>query len=135
MHIIPGPQGLNKGLFIAQASSFTVLIFAFVGTILTRFVGTRLSLYLHDLDVRADFVTTESASSGAESEKASDDGKLAEPFTVEQLVSLLVAAKELKGREDHVKLTQMEVEADGNKYLESSTENVVKVDAEPEAAI
>jgi hypothetical protein len=49
-HIIPGAVGLNKGLFIAQATAFTVLIFAPIGTFLVKYVGSPISVYLERLD-------------------------------------------------------------------------------------
>ena len=59
-HIIPGPQGLNKGLFIAQATAFTVLVSAPIGTILSKYVGARISLYLHAIDKEAGWKTKDS---------------------------------------------------------------------------
>jgi hypothetical protein len=52
-HIIPGAVGLNKGLIIAQCTAFTVLIFAPLGSVLTKFVGAPISLYLTKLDKEA----------------------------------------------------------------------------------
>lgn len=51
--IIPGPQGLNQGLIIAQATAFTVLVFAPLGALLTNYVGSPLSLYCQRLDKEA----------------------------------------------------------------------------------
>jgi hypothetical protein len=51
--IIPGPEGLNQGLIIAQSTAFAVLIFAPLGALLTNYVGSPLSLYLKKLDIKA----------------------------------------------------------------------------------
>jgi hypothetical protein len=52
-HTIPGPEGLNQGLIIAQSTAFAVLIFAPLGALLTNYVGSPLSLYLKKLDKKA----------------------------------------------------------------------------------
>ena len=48
--IIPGPAGFNQGLIIAQSTAFAVLIFAPLGSLLTTFVGSPISLYLRKMD-------------------------------------------------------------------------------------
>jgi hypothetical protein len=52
-HTIPGPEGVNQGLIIAQSTAFAVLIFAPLGALLTNYVGSPLSLYLKKLDKKA----------------------------------------------------------------------------------
>jgi NhaP-type Na+/H+ or K+/H+ antiporter len=59
-HVIPGAIGLNRGLFIAQSTAFTVLIFAPIGTMMTKFVGVPLSLYLTKTDNAANWNIEES---------------------------------------------------------------------------
>ena len=51
--IIPGPEGLNQGLVIAQATAFAVLIFAPLGALLTNYVGSPISIYCRRLDQEA----------------------------------------------------------------------------------
>jgi hypothetical protein len=51
--LIPGPQGVNKGKFIVQATAFAVLICAPLGSILTKTVGAPLALYIANLDKEA----------------------------------------------------------------------------------
>ena len=41
--IIPGSMGFNQGLIIAQSTVFSVLIFAPLGTLVTKYVGTPLA--------------------------------------------------------------------------------------------
>eukprot|EP00599_Poterioochromonas_sp_BG-1_P011795 CAMPEP_0173158138 /NCGR_PEP_ID=MMETSP1105-20130129/16123_1 /TAXON_ID=2985 /ORGANISM="Ochromonas sp., Strain BG-1" /LENGTH=411 /DNA_ID=CAMNT_0014075899 /DNA_START=525 /DNA_END=1760 /DNA_ORIENTATION=+ len=50
---IPGDEGLKEGLFIAQSTAFTVLIFAPLGAILTNYVGAPIAEYLTKLDKEA----------------------------------------------------------------------------------
>lgn len=63
--IIPGPQGLNKGMFIMQATAFTVLICAPIGAILTKAIGGPLSLYISSVDKEAGWRIAESRYSRA----------------------------------------------------------------------
>jgi hypothetical protein len=50
---IPGDNGLKEGLFIAQATAFTVLIFAPLGALLTNYVGAPIAEHLTKLDKEA----------------------------------------------------------------------------------
>ena len=50
---IPGPEGLNQGLIIAQSTAFAVLIFAPLGALLTNYVGCPIALYCTRLDKEA----------------------------------------------------------------------------------
>eukprot|EP01041_Mallomonas_annulata_P001187 gene1187-2311_t len=52
-HIIPGSSGINKGFVISQACAFTVLVFAPLGTILTKLVGGPMAMYLTKQDKAA----------------------------------------------------------------------------------
>lgn len=55
LHIIPGAIGLSKGLFILQASAFSVLFMATIGIFLTNVVGKPLAIYLRAQDEKAGF--------------------------------------------------------------------------------
>lgn len=67
--LIPGAQGQNQALFISQATAFAVLIFAPVGSILTKYIGAPISLYLQKLDEEASWDSANFQS------KALDSGK------------------------------------------------------------
>lgn len=45
-HLIPGAVGMNEAMIIAQSTAFTVLIFAPLGSLLTYFVGSPMSMML-----------------------------------------------------------------------------------------
>jgi uncharacterized protein YoxC len=51
--LIPGVQGLNKAQLISQAAAFTILVFAPLGTILTKYVGEPIALMLAEADLEA----------------------------------------------------------------------------------
>jgi hypothetical protein len=51
--LIPGPQGFNQALIIAQTTALSVLIFGPIGSLLTTYVAAPMSLYLRFLDKEA----------------------------------------------------------------------------------
>ena len=56
---IPGDEGLKEGLFIAQTTAFTVLVFAPLGALLTNYVGAPIAAYLTRLDKEAGWLHNE----------------------------------------------------------------------------
>ena len=55
LHIIPGINGLTKGIFIQQATAFSILFMAPLGIFLSAFVGLPLAMYLAQKDLDAGF--------------------------------------------------------------------------------
>jgi hypothetical protein len=51
MHIIPGGEGITKGLFIQQGSAFAILFMATIGVVLTAVVGRPIAIYLQSLEL------------------------------------------------------------------------------------
>lgn len=127
-HTIPGDTGVKEGLFIAQSTAFTVLIFAPLGAILTNYVAAPLSLYLTGLDKEAGWKPMEfryashspyyeknavasevgssvgmpsSASGTSLDEMGTKDDDMHEPETIEDLVHFFVGPKHDDSDEYH----------------------------------
>lgn len=55
MHVIPGPEGLTKGLYILRASAFSVLLMAPIGVFLTSMIGEPMAKKLREMDADAGY--------------------------------------------------------------------------------
>ncbi len=99
--IIPGPIGYQRGLFIQQASTLSILVFATCGVALTKFIGLPFMASLRDViaagttatatatataDAKIEYSQVESGDSNASSEvdsKDKDKGKVVEMTNID----------------------------------------------------
>lgn len=103
-HIIPGSVGLTRGLFIARATAFAVLLMAPIGVFLTSLIGKPLAEYLRQQDIDAGFLEEdEDDDKQGEQGDGGDSAKTAE-----------IELRKLKYQDSHVSLPSQD-EEDGER--------------------
>jgi len=129
-HIIPGTTGLSRGFFIAQATAFTVLIFAPLGALLTNYVGVRISKYLAGEDKLARWNSSENRYRAKSIYVAPTREKSVSVNDVEEVGRGRVLSKESNGYDrvsvgDHEREGEVDMEVGGGSYPKLGSEGGV----------